>query len=357
MSGRGLRRGAVAIVTASLTLGLMSLPAGAEPDLATARTQAKTLAVQVDKLEIRTEMATENFNEINDQLQTVVNEMTVAEQEVDAAKAGAKSQDDVAEGRVRALYMAGGSAALYATVLDSGSIGDVLSRVDSVNSLVDSDRVEAQQSWTTVRTAEKARKKLGELALKRTRLQDQADNARTAVESLLAQRTRQLAAATSTVRRLADEYTARKTRLAAESARVRLMDLGVLGDQPAGNPFATAAIAAARSKVGVPYVWGATGPNTFDCSGLTQWSYRASGLNINRTSRQQWYDGVKVELADLRPGDLLFWAYDLSKPATIHHVSMYIGAGRMIEAPRTGVDVREVPIYLDGYIGAIRPGT
>lgn len=357
MIDRGLRRGVVALTAAGLLVGLMGVPAGAQPDLASARAQAKVLATQVAALETRTEVATENFNTINDQLQTVVTQMTEAEQQVDAAKAGAIAEDNVAQGRVRALYMSGGSIALYASVLDSGSIGDVLSRVDRVNSLVDNDRVEAAQSWSTVSKAEKARKKLGALAAKRTKLQDQADAARSTVEVLLTQRTKQLTAANATVRRLADEYAARKTRQAAESARVRLMDLGVLGDQAAGNPYATAAIAAARSKVGSPYVWGATGPGTFDCSGLTQWAYAQAGLSIDRTSRQQWFNGVAVPLSDLRPGDLIFWAYNLSQPGSIHHVAMYLGAGRMIEAPRTGLDVREVPVYLDGFIGAVRPGT
>ncbi len=63
-----------------------------------------------------------------------------------------------------------------------------------------------------------------------------------------------------------------------------------------------------------------------------------------------------MALADLRPGDLLFYATDLSNPATIHHVVMYVGGGMIIEAPHTGAYVQEVPVYLDGFIGARRPG-
>jgi cell wall-associated NlpC family hydrolase len=63
-----------------------------------------------------------------------------------------------------------------------------------------------------------------------------------------------------------------------------------------------------------------------------------------------------VALSDLAPGDLLFWAVDVTNPATIHHVAMYVGAGRMIEAPRTGLTVRETAVPLDGLIGAVRPG-
>ena len=63
-----------------------------------------------------------------------------------------------------------------------------------------------------------------------------------------------------------------------------------------------------------------------------------------------------MPLAELAPGDLLFWATDLTDPATIHHVGIYVGGGRMIDAPRTGMPVRETGVVLDGLIGAVRPG-
>jgi cell wall-associated NlpC family hydrolase len=176
------------------------------------------------------------------------------------------------------------------------------------------------------------------------------------VVSLLARTQDEFDSVNATVRRLAAEYQARQARLAAERARIQLASIGALGDVAPGNRFAVEAIDAARSRIGLPYVWGATGPDVFDCSGLTQWAYRQAGASIDRTSRQQWFNGSRVALADLAPGDLLFWAYDTSDPSTIHHVALYIGAGRMIEAPRTGLTVREIPVYLDGYIGAVRPG-
>jgi cell wall-associated NlpC family hydrolase len=127
-------------------------------------------------------------------------------------------------------------------------------------------------------------------------------------------------------------------------------------DGPAATPFAARAIAAARSQIGEPYLWGGTGPDAWDCSGLVQWAYRQAGINLSRTSRQQWFDAPRIALADLRAGDLIFWAWDTADPSTIHHVAMYTGGGRMVEAPRTGLDVREIPVYLNGYIGAVRPG-
>ena len=90
----------------------------------------------------------------------------------------------------------------------------------------------------------------------------------------------------------------------------------------------------------MPYVYAGNGPGTFDCSGLTRWAYGHAGVALPRTSREQWFVGPHPALADLQPGDLLFWANDVSDPATIHHVALYVGNGWMIHAPHTGDVVR-----------------
>ena len=107
---------------------------------------------------------------------------------------------------------------------------------------------------------------------------------------------------------------------------------------PPGAPaeeVAAAAVQYAYDQLGKPYRWGATGEQGFyDCSGLTQAAYKAGGLAIPRVSRDQWNFGARVwNVADLQPGDLVFYAYNTADPTTIHHVGMYIGAGNMIDAP------------------------
>jgi cell wall-associated NlpC family hydrolase len=123
---------------------------------------------------------------------------------------------------------------------------------------------------------------------------------------------------------------------------------------PFGSGAAQTAIAFAESKLGLPYQWGGTGP-LYDCSGLTQAAYAAAGVQLRRTSRQQFWDGTHVALAQLRPGDLVFYAHDVTDPATIHHLGLYVGDGRMIEAARTGTFIRYASIDRPGYIGAVRP--
>lgn len=110
------------------------------------------------------------------------------------------------------------------------------------------------------------------------------------------------------------------------------------------------ALEAARSKIGVPYVWGATGPSSFDCSGLTQWAYEQAGIDIPRTSRAQSQDGQEVSLDNLKPGDLIFFNSPVS------HVGIYAGDGKMIEAPQAGEDVKisSLSHRMDDAVGARR---
>jgi cell wall-associated NlpC family hydrolase len=129
---------------------------------------------------------------------------------------------------------------------------------------------------------------------------------------------------------------------------------------PAGAPaeeVAAAAVQFAYSELGKPYKWGATGEQGFyDCSGLMLRAYQKGGIDLPRTSREQWYAGARVwQVSQMLPGDLVFYAYNTADPATIHHVGIYIGAGNMIDAPYTGANVRITPFLRGDFIGAVRP--
>jgi hypothetical protein len=131
------------------------------------------------------------------------------------------------------------------------------------------------------------------------------------------------------------------------------------GERPAaaasGSPAATA-IRYALAQLGKPYRWGAEGPDSFDCSGLVQSAYRAAGINLPRVSRQQYGAGRLVPLSALRPGDLLFYARNPRDRRTIYHVGMYLGAGRMVEAPNRRAPVRIAAARRPGLVArATRP--
>ncbi|OEV01677.1 NlpC/P60 family protein [Streptomyces oceani] len=106
------------------------------------------------------------------------------------------------------------------------------------------------------------------------------------------------------------------------------------GDAPPASGRAGAALAAAKGKLGSPYVWGATGPSSFDCSGLTSWAYSQAGVSLPRTSQAQSSAGTQISRDELKPGDLVFFYSDL------HHVGLYAGNGQMVHAPKPGASVR-----------------
>ncbi len=107
---------------------------------------------------------------------------------------------------------------------------------------------------------------------------------------------------------------------------------------------ARTAIRFAKAQLGEPYVYGAAGPNSWDCSGLTMKSWRRAGRSLSHWSVAQYYETTPISFSQLRRGDLLFWG-DSSDPDSIYHVAMYLGNGRMIQAPRPGRSVEIVSIY------------
>ncbi|MFJ8749820.1 NlpC/P60 family protein [Streptomyces sp. NPDC102441] len=124
------------------------------------------------------------------------------------------------------------------------------------------------------------------------------------------------------------------------------------GGTGSGSGYATKAekvLAFARAQIGKPYVWGATGPSSYDCSGLTQAAWKEAGVDLPRTTWDQVEVGTRVATADLQPGDLVFFYDDIS------HVGIYKGDGMMIHAPKPGANVREESIYYMPIYGSVRP--
>ncbi|MEU6364704.1 NlpC/P60 family protein [Streptomyces sp. NPDC046931] len=120
---------------------------------------------------------------------------------------------------------------------------------------------------------------------------------------------------------------------------------GSQGSSAADSSYATKAakaLAFARAQIGKPYVWGATGPGSYDCSGLTQAAWKAAGVTLPRTTYDQVNAGTTVPLSEAQPGDLVFFYDDIS------HVGVYIGNGMMIHAPKPGAYVREESVYYGG---------
>jgi cell wall-associated NlpC family hydrolase len=192
----------------------------------------------------------------------------------------------------------------------------------------------------------------GDLRTAKATVQRKLSNARELLSKLTAEEKARLAAAEEKRRREAAHKAAELARQQAqrrESQETAAQQDGGSTGSPSTSPAdssyaakAQKALAFARAQIGKPYVWGATGPGSYDCSGLTQAVWKAAGVTLPRTTYDQVDAGTTVPLSEAQPGDLVFFYGDIS------HVGVYIGNGMMIHAPKPGAYVREESIYYDG---------
>ncbi|MEQ7125552.1 C40 family peptidase [Actinopolymorpha sp. B11F2] len=143
----------------------------------------------------------------------------------------------------------------------------------------------------------------------------------------------------------------RRARQRAEEARDLPPEDGDDGGGGGGGPTTRQrerAVGYALAQLGEPYVFGADGPDSWDCSGLTMRAWAAAGVSMPHFARGQYWQSMRIRLAALRRGDLVFWASDPEDSNTIHHVAMYLGRGRMIHAPRPGRDVERRSLWYMG---------
>lgn len=125
---------------------------------------------------------------------------------------------------------------------------------------------------------------------------------------------------------------------------------GSLSDDRPPSRQGERAVRFALDQLGKPYVWGAQGPSAYDCSGLTSQAWRHAGTPIPRTSQEQWHRLKRVPLRRLRPGDLVIYFPEAT------HVAIYVGGGKVVQAPRPGARVKISPLASNPVLGAVRPG-
>ncbi|HUP84054.1 MAG TPA: NlpC/P60 family protein [Acidimicrobiales bacterium] len=282
---------------------------------------------------------TSGATDVLDQLREVRQELDVQRDRLDAAKAEAKAAADLAESKRQEAATA------------AAAQKDTLRKVQGeLATLVE---VEAKR-----RAEEEARRVQAELAAKKAR--DELAAKEAAARDAAAREAAARKAATTTTAKpdasdaVAPIVTTRPSTTTTTAPRTTTTTpssgTGLGSGSGSGAPAAgaDAAVAEARRQLGKPYEWGGAGPDSFDCSGLTSWAWRAGGERLSHSSQAQWSETSRVSLDNLQPGDLLFYG------TPIHHVGIFIGDGQMIEAPETGKNVRVGSIYRSDIVGAGR---
>ncbi|CAM5379338.1 C40 family peptidase [Streptomyces aurantiogriseus] len=318
-------RARVTVLTtaAAAAVALSSQAANAAPSEKPSKDEVKA---KVDKLYEEAEHATEKFNGAKEKQEKLQKEISTIQDNV------ARGQEELNELR-DSIGLA--AAAQYRTGTIDSSLQLFLSSNpdDYLDKASTADQLSAQQ----VEALKKIQEKQRELAQDRAEASDKLKDL-TFTRTELAKQKKAVQGKLAEAQKLLNTLTAQeKAALAAADARAsrdagERVDLGNTG--PASGR-ALAAFQAAQSKIGSPYVWAASGPNSFDCSGLTSWAYAQAGVQIPRMSQDQANAGTRIySQSDLKVGDLVIFYSDL------HHVGFYAGNGQILHAPRSGTVVR-----------------
>jgi cell wall-associated NlpC family hydrolase len=308
--------------------------------------QAARVKSEVEALDTRAEYATERYNAAHEKHDKLLSEQKKAKARVVKAENRIGDLQSHLNTRANDMYRSGQLGVMEVllgakTFEQFAATWDVLKELNQEDASATSEmkvvRGEAKAAHAEVSAKEKAAAKQQTIMLSNKKQ----------IESELAQRKTKLAGIEAEVRVLQ----AREE--AARAAAARSYSSGGGGDggnfPPPQRAPRSEIVSVARKYLGARYVWGATGPNTFDCSGFTSYVYRQVGVSIPRVSRDQINAGERVSRKDIAPGDLVFFG------SPIHHVGMYIGGGMMIHAPNSGDVVKISPAFRSNYVGACRP--
>jgi peptidoglycan DL-endopeptidase CwlO len=351
---------AVAVAVVAL-LGVATTSAFADP-IADAKTQAAKVQAQVSTLNTQAEVASEEYNAARERYATLSKQAAASQRALKKVTAKRDALQGQLNGRATALYRQG-PLGFLGVLLATRDLSDFDVAYQMLINLSRHDALTVDDlKAAKVRAAAAHAHLVSEQAQAGVQKQAMASNA-ASVRAHLAKSKQVLTQANSTVKRLIAEQKAREAAaaraaaaaaLAAQRAYNRRAYASSGGSVNYGNPPVSGtgakAVWYAEKKLGCPYVWAASGPNTFDCSGLVMWAYAQVGISLPHYSREQINCGKPVGKSNLEPGDLVFFG------SPIHHVGMYVGGGRFIEAPYSGASVRISNLSnRSDYAGACRP--
>ncbi|MGV9912068.1 NlpC/P60 family protein [Streptomyces tendae] len=314
----------VLTTAAAAAVALSSQAANAAPSEKPSKDEVKA---KVDKLYEEAEQATEKYNGAKEKQEKLQKEISTL-------------QDNVARGQEELNGLRDGLGSMASAQYRSGGIDPSLQLFLSADpdNYLDKASTLDQLSGQQVEALKKIQVKQRDLAQQRSEASEKLKDL-SATRTELGKKKKQVQGKLSSAQKLLNTLTAQeKAALQEEEQRSnRASERQVLtgGKTTPASGRAGAAFAAAQGKIGTPYVYGATGPSSFDCSGLTSWAYAQAGVGIPRTSQAQANYGTRISsMSDLQVGDLVFFFSDL------HHVGLYAGKGQVLHAPRTGTNVR-----------------
>ncbi len=362
------RRAVVALGVVG-ALAVSATPAAAEPAPATSREAAGLIAARARDLEV----LTEKFNEARERLKATERSAHRAADDLEAARAALARARDRVRVVARSAYTGNRLDPLQA-MLTSNSPDDLLDRVGTLHAIAEHNDGVLGGAEDATHAADRAQAQAEEVAADAQRQVDRVAAQKKDLDAQIAvfkAAYDRLHAAEERASRAAAERRARDRAAAARAAAARPAHAAPhaapapaapapaaqAAPAPAAPPAvvgggsapAQTAVRTALAQVGDPYVWGAAGPNAFDCSGLMQYAYAAAGISLPHSSAMQSTMGVPVSRSELRPGDLIFFYSPVS------HVGMYIGNGQMVHASTSGQPVKIAPVdYMPSYHSARR---
>ncbi|MFW6694622.1 NlpC/P60 family protein [Streptomyces sp. MAR4 CNX-425] len=334
--------GAIALVGAA-TAGALGGLAHADPRPAPAEVQAR-----VDRLHHEAEQAVEKYNGVAEKADRAERDLDDLRDEAARRTARLNDARDALGAFATAQYRSGTAdptvqLALSAEPEDYLRQAALLERVGSRRAAALTDVGRQLREVRQVRA--EADERLAELKSARAELKRR----KSAINDKLAEARRLLATLTAGQRESVLGADGHGAAAGAAGADGRAGRDAARGPVQAPNARAARAVSYARSAVGSPYVWGATGPGSFDCSGLTQAAWGAAGVSLPRTTYTQAAAGTAVPRSALAPGDLVFYYPGRT------HVGIYAGGGQIIHAPRPGATVRYAPVDAMPFATAVRP--
>jgi cell wall-associated NlpC family hydrolase len=332
---------------AALSLALVSAASVSllgESAVAAPRPTPESVRAKVNDLYRQAEQATESYDGAKQKADTAGAAVSALQDELARKTAQLNSTRD-ALGTIAAAQYRSGSLDPTLQLVLSASPATYLEQAGTLDQLGDRQTSALIQLAEQRRGIEQTRAEAnGKLATLRAAQAQLAAHKKT-VESKLRQAQSLLTSLTPPQRAAVNASDGGSTSDAATRSTTRVP----LNSEPAPSARAAQAVAFAYRALGSPYVWGATGPSSYDCSGLTQAAWRAAGVSLPRTTYTQINAGTRVPESELRPGDLVFFYSGVS------HVGLYIGNGQMIHAPHPGASVQIAPISEMPFAGATRP--